>query len=144
MKADHRAQHWEHFEHGADIGVRGYGDTRAEAFRQAAMALTAVVTDPARVDASQAVSVACQADDDEVLLVDWLNAIIYEMATREMLFSRFDLRLHDHRLEATLFGEAVDTAKHHPAVEIKGATFTQLRVAQNDDGIWLAQCVVDV
>jgi SHS2 domain-containing protein len=37
---------WEHYEHDADIGVRGYGATRAQAFEQAALALTAVVTDP--------------------------------------------------------------------------------------------------
>jgi tRNA nucleotidyltransferase (CCA-adding enzyme) len=37
----------------------------------------------------------------------------------------------------------VDAARHHPAVEVKGATYTTLRVAQEGDG-WLAQTVVDV
>ena len=32
---------WEHFEHDADVGVRGWGNTRAEAFEQAAVAMTA-------------------------------------------------------------------------------------------------------
>jgi len=39
---------WEHFPHEADIGVRGFGATPAEAFEQAALALTAAVTYLAR------------------------------------------------------------------------------------------------
>jgi len=82
---------WEHFEHGADIGVRGIAPTKAGAFEQAALALTAVVVDPQRVRADEAVEVSCEAPDEELLLVDWLNALVYEMATRGLLFGR-DLR----------------------------------------------------
>ena len=40
---------WEHFPHDADIGVRGIGASKEEAFEQAALALTAVLTDPRTV-----------------------------------------------------------------------------------------------
>ena len=133
---------WEHFGHEADIGVRGFGATPEEAFAQAAQALTAVVT-RVPVEPSSAVEVACQAPDLELLFVDWLNAIIYEMAVRRMLFSRFDVRIEDNRLAATLWGEAVDVARHAPACEPKGATYTALRVGEDRDG-WSAGCVVDV
>jgi tRNA nucleotidyltransferase (CCA-adding enzyme) len=135
---------WEHFPHGADIGVRGIGATPEEAFEQAALALTAVVTDPAGIDGHEPVQVACGAPDAELLFADWLNALIYEMATRKLLFGRFSVRLHDHRLEATAWGEPLDRARHRPAVEVKGATYTALSVARRDDGAWVAQCVVDV
>lgn len=135
---------WEHFHHQADIGVRGIGATPAEAFTQAAVALTAVITDPALVHVKQSITVNCSAPDIELLLVDWLNAVVFEMATRNMLFARFDITLSDTRLSATLHGEQVDVARHQPAVEVKGATYTELRVAQQPDGEWLAQCVVDV
>ena len=85
--------HWEHFEHGADIGVRGFGPTRAAAFEQAALALTAVIADPATVRPTVAVPIECAAADDELLLAAWLNAVVYEMAVRRMLFSRFEVRL---------------------------------------------------
>ena len=134
---------WEHFSHEADMGVRGIGRTRVEAFEQAALALTAVITDPATVRAVEPVAVAASAPDDELLLVDWLNALIYEMATRSLLFSRFEVRITDHRLEGRAWGEPVVGAVHQPAVEVKGATYTALRVAQQD-GEWVAQCVVDV
>jgi SHS2 domain-containing protein len=134
---------WEHFEHGADIGVRGYGSTKARAFEQAALALTAVVTDPERVRLRETVPIACRAADDELLFAAWLNAVVYEMAVRRMLFGRFEVELADGALRARAAGEPV-APRHEPAVEVKGATYTLLRVAPTGDGGWLAQTVVDV
>jgi SHS2 domain-containing protein len=134
---------WAHFAHDADIGVLGVGPTKAEAFRQAALALTAVVTDPATVRAVDAVPVLCEAPSDEFLLIEWLNALIYEMAVRAMVFGDFSVEIDAHTLSAMAYGEPIDIARHEPAVEIKGATMTSLQVAQDASG-WRAQCVVDV
>jgi SHS2 domain-containing protein len=134
---------WEHFPHDADVGVRGFGTTPAEAFAQAALALTAVVT-AARVEPLSSVEIGCEAPDLELLFVDWLNTIIYEMAVRRMLFARFDVKIEGTRLEATLWGEPVDVARHAPACEPKGATYTALRVGKDAEGLWSAACVVDV
>lgn len=135
--------HWEHFEHGADVGVRGIAATKAGAFEQAALALTAVVADPGSVVGHRAVEIHCEAPDDELLFAHWLNALISEMATRHMLFGRFEVHLDGHRLQARAFGEGASVARHKPAVEVKGATCTELRVARHDGG-WLAQTIVDV
>jgi tRNA nucleotidyltransferase (CCA-adding enzyme) len=134
---------WEHFPHDADIGVVGRGPTKAEAFRQAALALTAVVTDPAAVSRLEAVPIACTAASDDVLLVEWLNAVVYEMAVRSMVFGDFEVDITGRELRATAHGEPVDVERHEPAVEVKGATFTALDVCKETDG-WRAQCVVDV
>ena len=134
---------WEHFPHAADVGVRGFGKTSAEAFEQAALALTAVVT-TAEVAQKTEVQVRCEAPDLELLFVEWLNAIIYEMAVRNMLFSRFSVRIQGTRLDGTLWGEPVDVARHQPACEPKGATYTALKVAEGADGSWSAECIVDV
>ena len=135
---------WEHFDHSADIGVRGVGPTKEAAFEQIALALTATITDPAVVRPNVAVEIVCEAPSDELLVVDWLNALVYEMATRHMLFSVFTVILEDSRLTGTAWGEPVDIGRHAPAVEVKGATYTALRVAQDPDGAWVAECVVDV
>ncbi len=135
---------WQHFAHGADIGVRGIGATENEAFEQAATALTAVITDPARVAPSIEISVRCEASDHEALLVDWLNALVYEMAVRGMLFRRFEVHIDGNRLRGRAWGEEVDIARHEPAVEVKGATYTSLSVGRTAGGEWVAQCVVDV
>jgi SHS2 domain-containing protein len=134
---------WEHFPHDADVGVRGFGPTPEAAFEQAAYALTAVVSDCAIADRS-AVEVECDAPELELLFVEWLNAIIYEMAVGRMLFSRFAVRIDGTRLNGTLWGERVDVGRHAPACEPKGATYTALKVARNSDGTWSAACVVDV
>jgi SHS2 domain-containing protein len=134
---------WEHFPHQADVGVRGFGDTKEQAYEQAALAMTAVVTEPGSVAQREAVAIECEAPDDELLLAEWLNHLIYVMDTRKMLFSRFAVRLDGTRLTATAWGECVDGTRHHPAVEIKGATYTALRVAHEPTG-WVAQTVVDV
>lgn len=136
--------HWEHFPHEADIGVRGLGATLEQAFEQAALALTAVITDLAAVAPIEMIRLACDAPDAELLLADWLNVLIYEMATRNMLFSRFEVHLEGTHLSAQVWGEALEVARHHPAVEVKGATYTALKVMQQPDGGWIAQCVVDV
>jgi CMP/dCMP kinase len=135
---------WEHFTHQADVGIRGVGATPAEAFEQAAMALTAIITNPSHIRPKTLVTVKSSADTDELLLVDWLNAIIFEMATKNMLFSRFHVTLLPGFLQASLWGEAIDRKKHQPAVEIKGATYHLLSVKQRQDGLWTAECVVDV
>lgn len=138
------SKRWEHFPHEADMGLRGIGRTKGEAFEQAALAMTAIITDPTTVKAVEKVTITREATDDELLLVDWLNALIYEMATRKLLFSRFEVKVQNHRLVASAWGEPMDSARHEPTVEIKGATYTALRVAREANGEWVAECVVDV
>ena len=135
---------WEHFAHDADIGIRGIGPTCSAAFEQAAEAMTAVVVDLATVRDSAAVQIECEGADTEILLVEWLNALVFEMATRRMLFRRYEVKINGTTLAGKAFGETIDASRHSPAVEIKGATFTCLAVRQRDDGMWVAQCVVDV
>jgi SHS2 domain-containing protein len=136
--------HWEHFAHGADIGIRGLGATVEEAFAQAAVALTAVVTDPVLVNGTTPVHLECRVAGRELLLFEWLNAVVFQMATQRMLFSRYEVRIDDDRLEAEAWGEPVDVERHAPAVEVKGATLTELAVRRDAGGSWIAQCVLDV
>lgn len=135
---------WEHFPHQADMGVRGFGQSKAEAFEQAAAAMTAVITDLEKVTPAEEVRIACEASDDELLLPEWLNCLLYEMSMRKMLFSRFKVQIEENSLQARVWGEKIDIVKHRPAVEVKGATYTALKVYQNQEGVWTAQCIVDV
>lgn len=138
---------WEHFEHGADIGVRGIGRSKAQAFEQAALALVAVVSPPSQVVPLSSVGLSCSAADDASLLVAWLNTVVFEMATRQMLFHDFSVRLDTlpprHHLQAVAHGEPLG-AHHQAAAEVKGATYTALEVAPQPGGLWVAQAVVDV
>jgi len=143
MEPDIENPGWEHFEHGADIGIRGYGSTLNLAFEQCAIALTSVVCKLETISATECLSLECNAESYDFLLIDWINELIYLMATRKMLFKSFEVHINNYHLNASVCGEPVDIEKHKPAVEIKGATFTELEVRKYQDN-WIAQCVVDV
>ena len=115
----------------------------ASAFEQVALALTAVLTDPSSVASKEGVELACEASTADELLYAWVDALIYEMSTRGMLFGAYEVKIDGVRLRARALGETVDRARHEPAIEVKAPTYTELRVARVDDQ-WVAQCVVDV
>ena len=81
--------------------------------------------------------------DPELLFMDWINSLIFEMDTRKLLISDIQLSIKAGQLNALIKGEIVDRAKHDPAVEVKGATFTELKVMK-ENSQWICQCVVDV
>lgn len=132
------------FPHDADVGVRGVGPTLEAAFEQAALALTSIVTETGNVAGKTAVAIECEAPNEALLLVDWLNALIYRMAVDRLVFGRFRVRIDGTRLHGEAWGEPIDRSRHAPVAEPKGATFTALEVGRSDDGTWTAQCVVDV
>jgi SHS2 domain-containing protein len=139
---------WEHFEHAADVGVRGRGDTPARAFEEAARALFSLLSadlDGIRPTVEQ--RVACEAANLEELLVGFLNELLYLFDSRRTVFGRFDVEIEEApgrvRLSGVARGEPFDPKRHAFTVLPKGATFTALEVARSN-GEWVAQCVVDV
>jgi tRNA nucleotidyltransferase (CCA-adding enzyme) len=136
--------YWKHYSHPADMGIRGIGNTKEKAFSQAALALTAVITNTDNVEPAERVEIECEEPDDEQLLFTWLNALLYEMGSRNMFFSKFEITLNKNKLQAKVWGEKIDAQKHKPVVEVKAATYADLKVKQNKEGLWIAQCIVDV
>ena len=137
-------EHWEHYSHPADMGIRGFGPTKAKAFEQAALALTAIIADLERIEPWEEIEISCTEETDELLFISWLSALIYETATRNILFSSFDVTIENGRLYAKIAGEKIDIDKHRPAVEVKAATYMDLEVKQSENGTWKAQCIVDI
>lgn len=135
---------WKHYPHTADMGIRGFGITKEDAFAQAALAMIAVSVDLEKIKCEQQIEISCEADDDELLFIEWLNNIIYEMATRKMLFSEFEVVISGKQLTGKAWGEKLDLDRHRPVVEIKGATYSDLKVRRAENGTWIAQCVVDI
>src|SRR5437899_11420278 len=68
---------WEQFDVDADVGVRAWGPTRAEAFAQAALGVFALIVSPDEVDEREHREVRAQADSPETLLVNWINECLY-------------------------------------------------------------------
>lgn len=76
---------WEHFLHGADMGVRGFGITKGDAFERGALAPTAIIAAPAGITPGEAVEIKFEAPDDELLSADWFTAMVYEIARHGIL-----------------------------------------------------------
>lgn len=115
-----------------------------EAFAEAGKALMAVIGSPDKVRPTTQTVITCQANDPEQLFVDWINALIFEVAANHQFFLRFSVTIRNGVLTATGFGERIDPERHETAVEPKAATYLMLEVRQQPDKSWIAQCVVDV
>lgn len=139
---------WEHFEHGADVGVRGRGNTAARAFEEAAQALFRLLSaDLEAIRPSLEERIVCEAANLDELLVAFLNELLFLFDSRRVVFGRFEVAIEELpervRLTGVARGEPFDPNRHEFTVLPKGATFTALEVARRD-GEWVAQCVVDV
>jgi SHS2 domain-containing protein len=134
---------FETFEHEADIGIRGFGDSLKEAFEKAAVALYSVMVNIDSVNPSEKRIVTVSAPDRELLLVEWLNALLAVSDIERLIFSKFDVKIEGTKLIGNAWGEKLDRDRHEPRVEVKGATYHLLSVKEQD-GRFTAQCVVDV
>jgi SHS2 domain-containing protein len=135
--------HFETFEHEADIGIRGFGGSLKEAFENAALALYSVMVNIDFVDPVEERTVTVSAPDRELLLVEWLNALLAISDIERIVFSKFVVEMEETKLTGVARGETLDRERHEPRVEVKGATYYLLSVKEQD-GIYTAQCVVDV
>ncbi len=146
---------FETFEHKADIGVRGKGKNTEEAFQECAKAMFGVEVSLKKVKAMKKVKIQCSAQNNEELLVEWLNALLAQSSIKEMMFSDFKVRIDEGKkaglkLSGWAVGEKFDEKKHQPKLEIKAATYSQVRVfedkgkGKDKSKRFIAQCIVDV
>jgi tRNA nucleotidyltransferase (CCA-adding enzyme) len=134
---------YETFEHEADIGVRGFGNTLGEAFENAAKSMFSIMYDLKQIAPRETAMITCQAPDKETLFVEWLNELLAQASLREMAFSKFNVEeISDEELKGSAMGEKVDLKKHTVKVEVKGATYSMLEIRKNKR--YIAQCIVDV
>ncbi|CAD7772160.1 Protein archease [Candidatus Methanoperedenaceae archaeon GB50] len=135
---------FDYFEHGADIGIVGMGDTLEEAFIGGALALFNVMVDIEGVKPILRVEISCAAFNIEELFIEWLNTLIAEADMRDMVFREFEIDfLDEERLHGYALGERLDPKRHSLKSEVKAATYSMLSVESVDD-LFVAKCVVDV
>jgi SHS2 domain-containing protein len=137
-----RNKMFETFEHKADMGVRGFGKSVDEAFQEGAKAMFFVECNVKKVKPLEKAKIKASAQNVEELFVEWLNQLLAESSIRNMLFSKFNVKIKDNKLIGYVFGEKIQK-KHELKVEVKAATYSQLKVFQNKKK-WICQCIVDV
>ena len=135
---------YEYFEHQADIGIRGKGNTLAEAFEQAALAMFEIMVDTIDLNPTESQIVEIEADNSEELLISWLSELLFLKDVENKIFSRFEIsKINDNTIVAKVYGEKIDFSRHKLKLEVKAATWTQLAIKKHDNG-YIAQCLVDV
>jgi len=135
---------FEILEHTADIGLRAWGATLQEAFENAATALSAIVVELDDIQPRIAYPIAASGDDDQSLLVNWLNEALYYLDARRIVLRRFRIEhFGDGRVAGQAWGEPRDPVKHRPKVIVKGVTYHQLKIDQRPDG-WQVQVFLDI
>ncbi len=136
---------YEFFEHTADIGVRVFGATLEELFRNAAAALFEVMGEWKKSGVGSQKSIVIEAGSAEDLLHDWLTELLFEFSAHGVVYDEFGIsNLNSQIIEASLRGGAVDWKQSEPRAEVKAVTYHQLQVEQRDDGSWLATVIFDV
>jgi len=119
--------------HTADVGIIAYGADMSQAFANAARALFSLITELDDVAEVIHRDIELTATDEESLLVEWLNELVYQFDTEGILFKRFDIiQLNNTRLKARGYGEKVDRSKHKLKIGVKAATYHMLKVDKGD------------
>jgi SHS2 domain-containing protein len=134
---------FERFEHRADVGVRGRGETLEEAFEEGARAMFSVMADLKAVQPLETFEVEVSASDEEALFVEWLNELLSIADLNGIVFCDFEVEISGNNLKGRASGEKWDLEKHEPKTEVKAATYSQLQV-KKENGSYVAQCIVDV
>ncbi|MFX1282639.1 MAG: archease [Promethearchaeota archaeon] len=135
---------YEYFEHQADIGIRGRGKTLAEAFEQAALAMFEIMVETKDLQVTEPKLVEIEGSDLNDLLIAWLSELLFLKDVEGKMFSRFEINsMSENRIIAQIYGETIDPSRHKLKLEVKAATYTQLKIEKNNEN-WIAQCLVDV
>ncbi|USG99940.1 archease [Thermococcus argininiproducens] len=138
---------WEHYEHTADIGIRGYGDTLEEAFEAVAIALFDVMVDVRKVEKKEARHIEAEGEDLQSLLYDFLERLLIIHEVEGLVFRDFDVKIEKskegYKLKAVVYGEPL-SEKHEPKEEVKAITYHEMEIKQLEDGKWMAQLVPDI
>lgn len=135
------------FDHQADVGIIGIGESYEQAFQEAAKAMFEVMCDTKTVKQVKSLRIDAVASDLASLFIEWLNELLAQKDIKDMLFNNFNVKISKtkagYKLSGIAKGEKLNISKHHLKTEVKAATYSQLKVWE-EKGLYKARCVVDV
>jgi SHS2 domain-containing protein len=135
---------FEVIDHTADIGIIAYGADIKQVFANAALGLFNLMADLDNPKEDIKREIELLAEDVEILLVEWLNELIYISDVEHIIFKRFEINeLSSTQLRATCFGEKIKPGQHRLKREIKAATYHMLRL-NKENGSYKVQIIFDI
>jgi SHS2 domain-containing protein len=136
-------KNYELIEHTADIGIKLKGKDLRGLFKNVALAMFDIIAEKKTGEnKKQKIKIKQRADNLEELFINWLNELLSLSATKELIFSDFQVnKINERELQATGIGEDIKSYKVN--TEVKAATYHQLKIAKTASG-WQAEVIFDV
>ena len=135
---------FEIIDHTADIGIVVHGTHIKQVFANAALGLFNLMADLDNLKENTRREIKLSAEDVEVLLIEWLNELIYISEVEHIIFKKFEIdELSNTNLKATFFGEKIKPGQHRLKREIKAATYHMLRI-NKENGSYKVQIIFDI
>lgn len=130
--------------HTADISIKAYGKSLKELFENVALGMFNILADLEGITTSTELEIKAEAPDREELLIEWLDELLYNFYTKQIIFCEFNITgLTDNGLTAKVKGRFVGENKNRLKTEIKAATRHDLHIIKKD-GNYEVQIVFDV
>jgi SHS2 domain-containing protein len=118
-------------EHTADVAICVWGKSLGELFANAAYGMASQLADIQDVELTMEELIELQAEDVEMLLVEWLSELLYLGERENVVFVEFDMtEVTPHRLRAAARGGPIIEHQGH----IKAVTFSELDIERTDRG----------
>ena len=131
-------------DHTADIGIKAYGSTLKELFENAALGMFNIIADIEGIKPSTEIEVKAEGIDKEELLIAWLEELLYNFYTKNVILSEFDIsELTETKLTAKAKGRFIGENKNRLKTEIKAATRHEIKINKENDR-YEAQVIFDV
>ena len=133
----------------ADVAFEARGKTLEEMFESAANAMMATqVNDLSKIEAKKEVKFIVKAPDEEKLLHNYLQELIFLKDAKLMLFASYKLKIEktkdgSYKLSAKCKGEKLDMGKHELLVDVKAVSWHMYKV-EKIKGQWKALVILDV
>ncbi len=135
---------YEFINHTADLGIRVWGESIQELFKNAAYSMFDIMADLNRVELKKTMKVRIEKEELDELLADWLRNLLYKFNGDRYLLKEFKVETIDTQgLKAKVKGEKMDLSRHHLKREIKAVTYHGLEVKKIDRR-WEARIIFDV
>ena len=124
---------YEIVEHTADIGIKAYGSTLGELFTNAARGLFDIIADLEGLKPSTSIKIKLESANPEELLIAWLDELIYNFYTKNIIFSEFKISsLTNKKIEAEALGRHIGNKKSRLKTEVKAATYHGLKIEEKN------------
>jgi len=133
---------YEVLEHTADVRFRVRGRSLAEAFSEAARAVSETRA-PNCTPAGVVRRIEVESGDAESLLADFLSEILYLSDAESIAFCSFEVDIRGNSLTALGRGEEFRREKHGGGAEIKGISYSGLSIYKEGES-YVLEFIADV